>query len=178
MIECIPNVSEGRREDVVARMAAAVRAGGVQLLDVSTDPSHNRSVFTFVGEPAAVEQAVLALFERAVADIDLRTHRGEHPRMGAVDVVPFVPIEGVTMAECVALAKKAGSTIAERFHVPVYLYEEASANPLRKNLEDIRRGEFEGLAVKMAIAEWAPDFGDPAPHPTAGASVVDRKSVV
>jgi len=175
LIECIPNVSEGRREDVVARMAAAVRAGGVQLLDVSTDPSHNRSVFTFVGEPAAVEQAVLALFERAVADIDLRTHRGEHPRMGAVDVVPFVPIEGVTMAECVALAKKAGSTIAERFHVPVYLYEEASANPLRKNLEDIRRGEFEGLAVKMASAEWAPDFGDPAPHPTAGASVVGAR---
>src|SRR5436189_2807980 len=176
LIECIPNVSEGRRGDVIARMADAIRAtAGVQLLDVSTDASHNRSVFTFVGEPAAVEQAVLALFERAVADIDLRTHRGEHPRMGAVDVVPFVPIEGVTMAECVALAKKAGSTIAERFHVPVYLYEEASANPLRKNLEDIRRGEFEGLAVKMASAEWAPDFGDPAPHPTAGASVVGAR---
>src|SRR5881394_2831822 len=175
LIECIPNVSEGRREDVVARMAAAVRAGGVQLLDVSTDPSHNRSVFTFVGEPAAVEQAVLAMFERAVADIDLRTHRGEHPRMGAVDVVPFVPIEGVTMAECVALAKKAGSTIAERFHVPVYLYEEAASNPLRKNLEDIRRGEFEGLAAKMAAPEWAPDFGPATPHASAGATVIGAR---
>jgi glutamate formiminotransferase len=176
LIECIPNVSEGRREEVVARLAAAVReARGVRLLDVSTDPSHNRSVFTFVGEPEAVEQAVLALFERAVADIDLRSHRGEHPRMGAVDVVPFVPIEGVTMAECVALAKQAGATIAARFHVPVYLYEEASANPLRKNLEDIRRGEFEGLAAKMASTQWAPDFGDPAPHPTAGASAVGAR---
>jgi len=176
LIECIPNVSEGRRGDVIARMADAIRAtAGVQLLDVSTDASHNRSVFTFVGEPAAVEQAVLALFGRAVPDIDLRTHRGEHPRMGAVDVVPFVPIEGVTMAECVALAKQAAATIAQRFHVPVYLYEEASANPLRRNLEDIRRGEFEGLAAKMAGAEWAPDFGNRAPHPTAGASAVGAR---
>jgi glutamate formiminotransferase len=176
LIECIPNVSEGRREDVIARMAAAVRSTpGVQLLDVSTDGSHNRSVFTLVGVPAAVEQAVYALFERAVADIDLRTHRGEHPRMGAVDVVPFVPIEGVTMADCVALAKKAGAAIAERFQVPVYLYEEASSNPLRKNLEDIRRGEFEGLAAKMTSSGWAPDFGAAAPHPTAGASVVGAR---
>jgi len=176
LIECIPNVSEGRREDVIAGMAAAVRATpGVQLLDISSDASHNRSVFTFAGEPPAIEQAVLALFERAVADIDLRTHRGEHPRMGAVDVVPFVPIEGVTMADCVALAKKVGATVAERFHVPAYLYEEASANPLRKNLEDIRRGEFEGLAAKMARTEWAPDFGEAVPHPTAGASAVGAR---
>ena len=176
LIECIPNVSEGRRDEVIARMADVVRStGGVQLLDVSSDVSHNRSVFTFAGTPDGVEQAVLALFERAVTDIDLRTHRGEHPRMGAVDVVPFVPIEGVGMADCVALAKRVGATIAERFHVPVYLYEEAASNPLRKNLEDIRRGEFEGLAAKMAATGWAPDFGAAAPHPSAGASVIGAR---
>jgi glutamate formiminotransferase / 5-formyltetrahydrofolate cyclo-ligase len=176
LIECIPNVSEGRRPEVVAAMADAVRrVPGVRLLDYSSDASHNRSVFTLVGDAAGVEQAVMALVERAVADIDLRTHRGEHPRLGAVDVVPFVPIEGVTMADCVALAKKTGAAIARRFQVPVYLYEEASDNPARRNLEDIRRGEFEGLAAKMATAEWAPDFGPAMPHASAGASVVGAR---
>jgi glutamate formiminotransferase / 5-formyltetrahydrofolate cyclo-ligase len=176
LIECIPNVSEGRRGDVVARMVESVRSiDRVRLLDVSSDPSHNRSVLTFAGDAAGVEQAVLALFERAVADIDLRTHRGEHPRMGAVDVVPFVPIEGVTMADCVALAKNVGQTIAERFQVPVYLYEEASANPSRRNLEDIRRGEFEGLQARMKTEQWTPDFGPAAPHPSAGASAVGAR---
>jgi glutamate formiminotransferase len=176
LIECIPNVSEGRRADVVARMADAIRAvPGVRLLDHSSDPSHNRSVFTLVGDAAGVERAVLELFERAVADIDLRTHRGEHPRLGAVDVVPFVPIEGVTMADCVALARKVGAAVAERFAVPVYLYEDASDNPARKNLEDIRRGEFEGLADKMKTAGWAPDFGPSTPHGTAGASVIGAR---
>jgi glutamate formiminotransferase len=118
---------------------------------------------------------VLALYERALAAIDLRTHTGEHPRLGAVDVVPFVPIEGATMADCVALAKDVARTVASRFGVPIYLYEDASTNPARKNLEDIRRGEFEGLAVKMASDGWAPDFGPSAPHPTAGASVVGAR---
>jgi glutamate formiminotransferase len=176
LIECIPNVSEGRRQEVVTAVAAAIRAvPGVRLLDFSSDPSHNRSVFTFAGDESGVEAAVLALFERAVAAIDLRTHKGEHPRLGAVDVVPFVPIEGVTMADCVALAKRVGAIVAERFHVPVFLYEEASANPARKNLEDIRRGEFEGLAAKMAAKEWAPDFGAAVPHPTAGATVIGAR---
>ena len=176
LIECIPNVSEGRRPEVVAAMADAVRrVPGVRLLDYSSDASHNRSVFTLVGDAAGVEQAVMALVERAVADIDLRTHRGEHPRLGAADVIPFVPIEGVTMADCVALAKKTGAAIAQRFQVPVYLYEEASDNPARRNLEDIRRGEFEGLAEKMATAEWAPDFGPAMPHASAGASVVGAR---
>jgi glutamate formiminotransferase len=176
LIECIPNVSEGRRTDVVAGIADRLRAiDGVRLLDVSSDASHNRSVFTLAGDARGIEAAVMALFERAVAEIDLRTHRGEHPRLGAVDVVPFVPIEGVTMAECVALAKKVGAAVAERFGVPVYLYEEASENPARKNLEDIRRGEFEGLAAKMRSAGWAPDFGPAAPHPTAGASVIGAR---
>jgi glutamate formiminotransferase len=176
LIECIPNVSEGRRPEIVAAMAAAVRAvPGVRLLDHSSDPSHNRSVFTLIGDADGVERAVLALFERAIADIDLRTHQGEHPRLGAVDVVPFVPIEGVTMAECVALAKKVGAEVAARFHIPVYLYEEASTDPVRKNLEDIRRGEFEGLAAKMATVGWAPDFGPASPHPSGGAAVIGAR---
>lgn len=175
-IECVPNVSEGRRPEVVAALADAIRRiPGVRLLDHSADASHNRSVFTFVGDEAAVEQALMALFTRAVADIDMRTHRGEHPRLGAVDVVPLVPLEGATMADCVALARKAGATLAQRFGVPVYLYEEAASQPGRKNLEDIRRGEFEGLAAKMASPGWAPDFGPAAPHPTAGASIVGAR---
>jgi glutamate formiminotransferase len=176
VIECVPNVSEGRRPEIVAAMADAITAvEGVRLLDHSSDESHHRTVFTFAGDAAGVERAVLALFERALATIDLRTHRGEHPRMGAVDVVPFVPIEGVTMAACVALARRVGAAVADRFKVPVYLYEEASSDPARRNLEDIRRGEFEGLAAKMASAGWAPDFGPATPHPSAGATVIGAR---
>ena len=176
IIECIPNVSEGRRPEIVERFADAIRAvAGVRVLDYSSDPSHNRSVLTIAGEAAPLKAAVLALFEQAVAHVDLRTHTGEHPRLGAVDVVPFVPIEGVTMADCVALAKETAAEVATRFGVPVYLYEEASANPARKNLEDIRRGEFEGLAGKMTKPEWKPDFGATTPHPSAGASVIGAR---
>jgi glutamate formiminotransferase / 5-formyltetrahydrofolate cyclo-ligase len=176
IIESIPNVSEGRRADVIERMASAIRqVAGVQLLDYSSDPSHNRSVFTLVGDAQSLKAATLALFEQAVSAIDLRKHQGEHPRLGAVDVVPFVPIEGVTMDECVALAKQVGADVAARFNVPVYLYEEASGNPARKNLEDIRRGEFEGLAAKMASPGWSPDFGPATPHVSAGASVIGAR---
>ena len=176
VIECVPNVSEGRRPEIVAAMADAIRAiPGVRLLDWSSDASHNRSVLTLAGDAGAIERAVLALFERAVADIDLRSHQGEHPRLGAVDVVPLVPIADVTMPECVALARKVGAAVADRFQLPVYLYEEASSDPARKNLEDIRRGEFEGLASKMATPGWAPDFGPPAPHPSAGATVIGAR---
>jgi glutamate formiminotransferase len=176
IIECIPNISEGRRLEVVESIASAIRAvPGVRLLDYSSDASHNRSVFTLAGEAGPIRDAVLAMFERAVAAIDLRRHSGEHPRLGAVDVVPFVPIEGVTMAECVALAREVGADVASRFGVPVYLYEEASTNPARKNLEDIRRGEFEGLAAKMTSEGWTPDFGAAAPHVSAGASVIGAR---
>jgi glutamate formiminotransferase len=176
IIECIPNVSEGRRTEVIDAIAAAIRAvPGVRLLDYSSDQSHNRSVFTLAGDGPAVKAAVLAMYERAVLAIDLRQHSGEHPRLGAVDVVPFVPIEGVTMNDCVALAKEVAQEVAARFHVPVYLYEEASSNPARKNLEDIRRGEFEGLAAKMASEGWAPDFGPKTPHQSAGASVIGAR---
>ena len=176
IIECVPNVSEGRRPEVVAALVDAIgRVRGVRVLDFSSDASHNRSVLTLAGDAAPLKQAVLALVEQAVGAIDLRTHKGEHPRLGAVDVVPFVLIEGATMADCVALAKETAAEVAQRFEVPVYLYEEASANPARKNLEDIRRGEFEGLAAKMARAEWTPDYGPAAPHVSAGAMVIGAR---
>src|SRR4029453_9719708 len=176
VIECVPNVSEGRRAEIIDGMAVAIGGvTGVALLSHSSEASHNRSVFTLAGDAEGVRNAVLALVARAVADIDLRTHRGEHPRLGAVDVVPFVPIEGVTMMECVELARQVGADIARRFNVPVFLYEDAAANPARKNLEDIRRGEFEGLAGKMRAPEWAPDFGPATPHPSAGATVVGAR---
>jgi len=176
IIESIPNISEGRRPDVIERLAAAIRTTpGARLLDHSSDASHNRSVFTLAGDGASVRAAILALYAVAVDTIDLRTHRGEHPRLGAVDVVPFVPIEGVSMTECVALAKDVAAAVAERYRVPVFLYEEASNNAARKNLEDIRRGEFEGLAAKMSSPGWAPDFGPSTPHETAGASVIGAR---
>ena len=176
IIECIPNLSEGRRPDLVQSFVRTVRGvSGVRLLDSSSDPSHNRSVLTMAGEAAPLKAAVLALFGEATRSIDLREHRGEHPRLGAVDVVPFVPIEGVTMTECVALARETAAEVAARFEIPVFLYEEAATEPSRRNLEDIRRGEFEGLAAKMASPGWAPDFGPARPHPTAGATVIGAR---
>lgn len=175
IVECIPNISEGRRQDVLDACAAAITNAGVRLLDVKPDPSHNRTVFTFAGEPARVKAAVMALFDAAVPAIDLRQHQGEHPRMGAVDVVPFVPIEGVTMTDCVAMARDVAADLAIRHHLPIYLYEEAASQPARRNLEDVRRGEFEGLAKKMAGPDWKPDFGPDQPHPSAGASVIGAR---
>jgi len=177
LIECVPNVSEGRRPDVVNAIAAAVSSvDAVRLLDRSSDEAHNRSVLTFAGQPPAVQQAVMALFAAALDLIDLRHHSGAHPRVGAVDVVPFVPLEGATMAQSVALARDTASMVATRFQVPVYLYEEAAATPDRRNLSDIRRGEFEGLAAKMATPGWAPDYGPSRPHPSAGATVIGARA--
>ena len=176
LVECVPNISEGRRTEVVDALVQAVRrVPGVRLLDHSSDRAHNRSVITMAGEPSSLKEAVLALFEGAVATIDLRAHAGEHPRLGAVDVVPFIPIERVTMDECATLARETGAEVAQRFQVPVYLYEEASTNPTRRNLEDIRDGQFEGLVTKMSSPDWAPDYGPRAPHPSAGASVVGAR---
>ena len=176
VIECVPNVSEGRRTDVVDALVESIRrTPSVRLLDYSSDVAHNRSVITMVGDAASLKAAVLALFEAALSRIDLRAHAGEHPRLGAVDVVPFVPIEDVTLQECVALAKETAADVAARFQVPIYLYEDASENPQRKNLEDIRRGEFEGLAAKMAAPGWTPDYGPTSPHPTAGAAVIGAR---
>jgi len=176
IIECVPNVSEGRRPDVVRAIVDAVAATpGVHLLDWSSDPAHNRSVITLAGEASPLKRAVLTLFERSLASIDLRAHHGEHPRMGAVDVVPFVPISGVTMDECVQLARETAEAVSARFGLPVFLYEEAASTPARRNLEDIRRGEFEGLAAKLRLPEWAPDFGPARPHSSAGATVIGAR---
>jgi glutamate formiminotransferase / 5-formyltetrahydrofolate cyclo-ligase len=176
IIECVPNVSEGRRPEIVRAIVESVAATpGVHLLDWSSDASHNRSVITLAGEGAPLKAAVLTLFERSLDAIDLRQHQGEHPRMGAVDVVPFVPIDGITMDGCVQLARQTGEEVAARFGVPVFLYEEAASSPARRNLEDVRRGEFEGLAAKMARPEWQPDFGPSAPHPSGGASVIGAR---
>ena len=176
VIECVPNISEGRRADVIQRIADALGAvPGLHVLDVQSDATHNRSVFTLTGDAAALSRGIPVLFEQSIAAIDLRSHSGEHPRMGAVDVTPLIPIEGVTMKECVELAKTIAADVANRFSLPVFLYEEASSNPARKNLEDIRRGEFEGLAAKMAQPGWAPDFGPASPHPSAGASVIGAR---
>lgn len=180
MLECIPNVSEGRRPEVVAALTAALEERpGVRLLDHSSDPDHDRSVFTLAGEADALHDALLGLFETALAAIDLaRTSHGPpgvHPRMGAVDVVPFVPLAGSAMADAVAAARRLGRAVAERFELPVLLYEEAASAPERRNLAQVRRGGFEGLAEKLALPEWAPDFGPARPHPSAGAVAVGAR---
>jgi glutamate formiminotransferase len=174
-LECVPNLSEGRRPEVVARLAAAVSAPGVRLLDVSSDPDHNRSVLTLAGEPEELIAGLLALYEAALSEIDLRRHDGVHPRIGAVDVVPFVPLGGAPMALAVAAARRLAAEVGRRFGLPVYLYEEAAARPERRSLASIRRGGFEGFAGKLADPFWAPDHGPARLHPSAGATVIGAR---
>ncbi|ADL08223.1 glutamate formimidoyltransferase [Thermosediminibacter oceani] len=176
LVECIPNFSEGRRKEVIEAIADAIRSvKGVRLLDFSSDESHNRSVFTFVGDPDAVKEAAFASASKAAQLIDMTKHKGEHPRMGAVDVIPFVPVKGITMEECVQISREVGERIAGELSIPVFLYEESATRPERKNLADIRRGEFEGMAKKIKDPAWAPDFGKPEIHPTAGAVAVGAR---
>lgn len=176
LIECVPNISEGRRLDVVQSIVDSIRrVPGARVLDVSSDASHNRSVITMVGDAPAMKAAVLTLFDRALDVIDLRSHSGEHPRLGAVDVVPFVPIAAIRMEDCVGLARDTAQAVASRYRLPVFLYDAAATSPSRRNLADIRRGEFEGLAAKLALPEWAPDFGPAVPHPSAGATVIGAR---
>lgn len=176
LVESVPNVSEGRKQETIEAIAAAVRGvDRARLLDVDPDPDHNRTVYTLVGEPEGVLAAILALFEVAVPRIDLRTHSGQHPRMGAVDVVPLVPVQGVTMEDCVELSRRLGAEIWDRFRVPVYLYEESATRPERRDLSSIRKGEFEGFPEKIKRPEWAPDFGEPTVHPTAGVTAVGAR---
>jgi glutamate formiminotransferase/formiminotetrahydrofolate cyclodeaminase len=180
LIECVPNFSEGRRQDVINSIADAIRSTpGVTLLDVESNPDHNRSVVSFVGEPSPIKQAALAASAKAIELIDLTKHKGEHPRMGAVDVVPFVPLSGATMQDCISLAKDFGGEFAERFHVPVFLYEEAASTPGRRNLADVRAGEFEGLRDKIGKdPAKKPDFGPEKIHPTAGATAVGAREIL
>ncbi len=175
IVECVPNISEGRRPRVVREIARAVeRTKGVRLLDYSSDVDHNRSVFTFAGSPSAVARAALALADAAIARIDMRKHEGAHPRLGAVDVIPFVPIAGISMAECVALARRVAARLARAHGLPVYLYAKAAARPDRVRLPDIREPQYEGLAAVIA-GEWKPDFGPARVHPKAGATVVGAR---
>jgi glutamate formiminotransferase len=177
IVECIPNFSEGRDAAKVEAIAAAIRAvPQVVVLDRTMDGDHHRSVITFAGEPEGVLEAALRAAERAVALIDLNEHAGEHPRMGALDVLPFVPIKGVTMEECVEIARRAGERIARELGVPVYFYERAATRADRVDLADVRRGEFEGLREEIATnPERAPDFGEARLHPTAGAVAVGAR---
>jgi glutamate formiminotransferase len=178
LIECIPNVSEGRRDDVVEALqkAALAASPGVLLLDSTSDRDHNRSVFTFLGDGPGLVAAMEALVGAALESIDLTKHQGAHPRVGAVDVVPFVPIRGATTADCVSLAKELGARVSQKHGLPIYLYEDAASSEARRNLATIRSGEFEGLAKKMLDPAWAPDFGPGAPHPTGGATVVGARA--
>ena len=176
IVECVPNFSEGRRTEVVEAIAREAEVEGVRVLDVERDPSHNRMVLTFVGEPNAVAEAAFRTVKKAIELIDLNQHEGEHPRIGAADVVPFVPISDVSMEECVELARALGERIAKELQVPVYLYEKAATRPERRNLENIRKGEFEGLREAIERdPDRKPDFGEPRVHPTAGATVVGAR---
>lgn len=179
LIECIPNFSEGRHPEVIAAIVDAIRAAApVHVLDTSSDPDHNRTVVTFIGQPDAVERAAFAAIRVAAQRIDMDAHRGEHPRLGATDVVPFVPIRDVTMAECVAVARRLGERVGKELNIPVYCYEEAATRPSRKNLEDIRRGEYEGLKTAIATdPERQPDFG-PAVLGKAGATVIGARAAL
>ena len=175
IIECVPNISEGRDRSVVDAIAGAAVGTGCKLIDVSSDPDHNRSVITLVGDETGLEQGVVRLVDAAVARIDLTRHSGAHPRMGAVDVIPFIPVAGATMEDCVALSRRVGESISERFRIPVFLYEESAERPERRNLAKVRKGEFEGLAAKLADPAWVPDYGPAVPHPRAGAVAVGAR---
>jgi glutamate formiminotransferase len=177
LVECVPNFSEGRDAAIIdAIVESIVSVCDVVLLDRGSDADHNRSVLTFVGPPAAVAEAALRSVEKAAALIDLTKQQGEHPRIGAADVVPFIPIEGVTLADCVALAERVGHEIWNKLRIPVYFYEAAAKRPERVHLENIRRGQFEALLAEMpTIPERRPDVGDAACHPTAGATVVGAR---
>ena len=175
LVECVPNVSEGRRRDVIDRLAKSISdVPGVRLLDRTSDVDHNRSVFTFAGDADAVTAAAHALITAAYLEIDMRSHKGEHPRLGAVDVVPFVPLAGMTMEECVALAHAFGREAAERHNVPVYFYARAALRPERVRLPDIRKPQYEGLGELLATTH-IPDAGPAALHAMAGAIVVGAR---
>ena len=177
LVECVPNFSEGRdAAKIDAIVQSILTVPEVVLLDRESDADHNRCVLTFVGPPAAAARAAFQAVEKAVATIDLTKHQGAHPRLGAADVIPFIPIEGVTVEECVKLAERVGAEIWEKLRVPVYLYEAAARRPERVNLENIRRGQFEALLKEMGtVPERNPDIGDPVCHPTAGAVVVGAR---
>jgi len=177
LVECVPNFSEGRRPEVVKAIAAAIAAvPGVRVLDHEADADHNRCVITFVGDPEAALRGAFEGAKTAVTLIDMETHTGEHPRVGAMDVCPFVPISGVTLEDCVSLARRLGERVAGELGVPVYFYEAAATRPERKALPDVRKGQYEGLKAEIATnPARAPDLGPLRLHPTAGATIIGAR---
>lgn len=175
LLECIPNISEGKDQSKVSLMVEEIKKHkGVRLLDFSSDADHHRSVFTFIGEPEAVKEAAFSLTMKAVDLIDMRGHKGGHPRLGAVDVVPFVPVQGVRMEEAVQIAHEFGKGLGKR-GIPVFFYEEAALHPERKELPSIRKGEYEGLEEKLKDPKWKPDEGPPHFNPKSGATIVGAR---
>jgi len=176
IIECVPNFSEGRDTDKIEKIIEVFQGiDGVRFLDYHKDADHNRLVVTVIGEPQPLKQAVIAAVGVAVKIIDMRAHRGQHPRMGAVDVIPFIPIKNTTMEEAVTLSKETARAVWETYELPVFLYEASTTSPARQNLADIRKGQFEGMAEKIKTPEWMPDFGDPQIHPTAGVVAIGAR---
>lgn len=176
IIECVPNFSEGRDLEKIEKIVNPFRGkDNVKLLDYKRDEDHNRVVVTVVGEPEAVKEAVIEAIGVAVEVIDLRYHKGQHPRMGAVDVVPFIPIKNISMTEAVELSKEVAKIVSEKYNLPVFLYEKSASAPERENLANIRKGEFEGMFEKIKQPQWKPDFGPVDVHPTAGAVAIGAR---
>ena len=178
LIECIPNFSVSRETDPAVFQGlvdVANSVPGCAVLDVQTDGSHNRCVFTMVGSPAAIEEVAFQLTKKAAETIDMTKHVGQHPRMGATDVIPFVPAMDVTVQECIELSKRLGQRVWDELQIPVFLYEDSATSPARTNLAKIRKGQFEGMAEKLQQPEWAPDFGERKPHPTAGVVAIGAR---
>lgn len=176
LVECIPNFSNGRDKEVVDGLVEVAKSvNGVTLLDYSSDPSHNRSVFTLVGDVDGVQEVAFQLAKYARDHIDMNKHEGEHPRMGAMDVCPFVPIKEVTMEECVEISKKVAQRLWEELEIPSFLYEESASAPYRKNLAKVRKGQFEGMPEKLKEEEWAPDYGERKIHPTFGICAIGAR---
>ncbi len=175
IIECVPNISEGRNKEKIEEIIRNLQKTGVKILDYSSDSDHNRSVITFVGDKDSVKEGALQVARDAVRLIDLRHHKGTHPRMGAVDVIPFIPVKGVKMEDCIEISREVGKRISEELKVPVYLYAESATVPERAKLPNIRKGEFEGFFDKIKDPQWKPDFGEPVVHPTAGVTAVGAR---
>ena len=176
IIECVPNFSEGRNLENIEKIVAPFRGkDGVKLLDYQKDEAHNRLVVTVVGEPDALKTAVIEAMSRAIDLIDMRTHQGQHPRMGATDVVPFIPLKNISMEEAVEFSKEVAKEAAKQLSLPVFLYEKSASRPERQNLANIRKGQFEGMAEKIKQPEWKPDFGPRAIHPTAGVTAIGAR---
>lgn len=178
LLECVPNISEGRDTATIDRCIEAVSACGARVVHRTSDPVHNRSVLTMAGTYDALREAAVALAAVTVERIDLRTHAGVHPRIGALDVLPFIPLRDATMADAVALARETAEAIWERLRVPSFLYGQAAATPLRRNLAVVRQGQFEGLDARFELPEWRPDFGDVPKHPSAGAVAVGARQIL